>query len=78
MEEKRVNALLEAEPFNEISSYEDIVQKLPSIYDSAVANTRLSLDRNVIRRVVKPDPPGGQGRILWNGDHLYNGESGCL
>ncbi|WP_274954346.1 MurR/RpiR family transcriptional regulator [Anaerostipes butyraticus] len=52
LEEKRVNALLEAEPFNENSSYEDIVQKLPSIYDSAVANTRLSLDRNVIRRVV--------------------------
>lgn len=52
LEEKRVNALLEAEPFNENSSYKDIVQKLPSIYDSAVANIRLSLDRNVIRRVV--------------------------
>ena len=49
---KRVNALLESEPFNENSTYEDIVQKLPSIYDSAVGNTKLSLDRNVVRRVV--------------------------
>ncbi|HIT60483.1 MAG TPA: MurR/RpiR family transcriptional regulator [Candidatus Fimousia stercorigallinarum] len=51
-ESKRVNALLESEPFNENSTYEDIVQKLPSIYDSAVGNTKLSLDRNVVRRVV--------------------------
>lgn len=51
-ESKRVNALLESETFNENSTYEDIVQKLPSIYDSAVGNTKLSLDRNVVRRVV--------------------------
>ena len=33
LEAKRVSALLETEPFGENSSYEDIIQKLPSIYD---------------------------------------------
>ncbi len=52
IEMKRVDALLEMEPFDENRTYEDIVQKLPAIYDSAVVNTKLTLDRNVIRRVV--------------------------
>nr|WP_300305526.1 MurR/RpiR family transcriptional regulator [uncultured Anaerostipes sp.] len=52
LEAKRVSALLETEPFGENSSYEDIIQKLPSIYDGAVVNTKLSLNHNIIRRVV--------------------------
>ncbi|MBU3875427.1 MurR/RpiR family transcriptional regulator [Faecalicatena sp. AGMB00832] len=48
----RIEALLSEEPVNGESTYEDIVNVLPSIYDKAISNTKLGFDRNVIRRVI--------------------------
>lgn len=33
------------------STYDDIVKTLPALYDKAVTNTRLSLDKNSMKRI---------------------------
>ena len=47
----RVNQLLNEEPITEKSSYQDILDTLPKLYDKAITDTRLCLDKNVITRI---------------------------
>ena len=45
-QKKRIDQLLANEPVTAESTYDDIVKTLPALYDKAVTNTRLSLDKN--------------------------------
>jgi DNA-binding MurR/RpiR family transcriptional regulator len=47
----RINRLLANEPITNASSYMDIMQTLPLLYDKAITNTRLSLDKNCMNRI---------------------------
>jgi DNA-binding MurR/RpiR family transcriptional regulator len=51
-EKSRLLTLLEEEPVHKDSTLKDIVTIIPSVYDSAVTNTRLMLDDNAMRRIV--------------------------
>lgn len=50
-QKKRINLLLVNEPITDQSSYYDIINTLPVLYDKAVTNTRLSLDKNRMNRI---------------------------
>lgn len=50
-QKKRINQLLANEPITDQSSYNDIIHTLPVLYDKAVTNTRLSLDKNRMNRI---------------------------
>lgn len=47
----RINRILANEPITDKSSYMDIIQTLPVLYDKAITNTRLSLNQNSINRI---------------------------
>lgn len=47
----RVNQLLNKEPITEKSSYQDILNTLPKLYDKAITDTRLCMDKNVVIRI---------------------------
>lgn len=51
-EKSRLMALLEDEPVNKDSSFKDIVTIIPSVYDTAITNTKMMLDDNAMRRIV--------------------------
>lgn len=51
VENIRVNQLLASEPINEKSHYQDILDALPKLYDKAISETRLCMDKNVMIRV---------------------------
>ncbi len=51
VENIRVNQLLNQEPITEKSTYQDILDTLPKLYDKAITNTRLCMDKHVINRV---------------------------
>lgn len=48
---QRIDRMLANEPITGESSYTDIINTLPGLYDKAVTNTRLSLNKNVMRRI---------------------------
>ena len=50
-DKKRIGQLLANEPITDQSSCTDIINTLPLLYDKAVTNTRLSLNKNVINRI---------------------------
>lgn len=50
-QKKRINELLANEPVTAQSTYDDIVTTIPVLYDKAVTNTRLSLDKNSMKRI---------------------------
>lgn len=50
-QKNRLARMLEGEPITDKSSYSDIINTLPVIYDKAVTNTRLSLDKNTMIRI---------------------------
>lgn len=50
-QKNRLDQLLANEPITGESTYEDIIKTLPGIYDRAVTNTRLSLDKNSMNRI---------------------------
>lgn len=50
-QKNRLAKMLEGEPITDQSSYTDIINTLPVIYDKAVTNTRLSLDKNTMLRI---------------------------
>lgn len=52
-EKSRLNTLLSQEPFNKNSSLKDIINILPSFYDTAISNTKLSFNYDDIKRIVK-------------------------
>lgn len=47
----RVNQLLNKEPITEKSTCQDILDTLPKLYDKAITDTRLCMDKNVITRI---------------------------
>ncbi len=47
----RLSRMLEGEPIHDKSTYTDIINTLPILYDKAVTNTRLSLDKNSMNRI---------------------------
>lgn len=47
----RLSRMLEGEPIHDKSTYTDIINTLPILYDKAVTNTRLSLDKNIMNRI---------------------------
>lgn len=51
VENIRVNQLLSREPITEKSSYQDILDTLPRLYDKAITDTRLCMDKNVMTRI---------------------------
>lgn len=51
VENIRVNQLLNKEPITNESSYQDILDTLPKLYDKAITDTRLCMDKNVMIRV---------------------------
>lgn len=50
-QKKRIGQLLANEPITDKSSYSDIIHTLPVLYDKAVTNTRLSLNKNSMNRI---------------------------
>ena len=52
-EKTRLEQLLHQEPFHEQSSLKEIINILPSFYDTAINNTRINLNQEVINRVVQ-------------------------
>ena len=50
-QKNRLSQMLEGEPIHDKSSYTDIIQTLPVLYDKAITNTRLSLDKNRMNRI---------------------------
>lgn len=52
-QKKRIDQLLANEPVTATSSYDDIVKTIPMLYDKAVTNTRLSLDKNSMKRIER-------------------------
>lgn len=50
-QKNRLSRMLEGEPITDQSSYTDIIHTLPVLYDKAVTNTRLALDKNVMNRI---------------------------
>jgi len=50
-QKKRIDQPLANEPVTAESTYDDIVKTLPALYDKAVTNTRLSLDKNSMKRI---------------------------
>lgn len=50
-QKKRMDELLANEPITNESSYQDIIHTLPILYDKAVTNTKLSLDKNSMNRI---------------------------
>ena len=47
----RVNQLLSKEPITEKSTFPDIIHTLPKLYDKAITDTELCMDRNVMIRI---------------------------
>lgn len=47
----RLSKMLEGEPITDKSTYSDIIHALPGLYDKAVTNTRLALDKNAMNRI---------------------------
>lgn len=52
VENIRVNQLLSKEPITERSSYSDIIATLPKLYDKAITDTKLCMDKNVMLRIA--------------------------
>lgn len=52
LEAARVREALKDEPITKESTYEDIIDVIPKMYDSAITNTKLMLNSNVINRVT--------------------------
>ena len=50
-QDRRISQLLAEEPITKDSTYGDIIQILPSLYDKAVTNTRLTLNKNNMLRI---------------------------
>lgn len=50
-QKNRLSQMLADEPVNEKSTYTDIIHTLPILYDKAVTNTRLALDKNSMNRI---------------------------
>ncbi|WP_176586027.1 MurR/RpiR family transcriptional regulator [Priestia megaterium] len=51
-EKNRLMALLDKEPVNKDSSFRDIVNIIPSVYDKAITNTKMMLDYKSMNRVI--------------------------
>jgi DNA-binding MurR/RpiR family transcriptional regulator len=51
-EKNRLMTLLEKEPVHKDTSFKDIVNIIPSVYDKAITNTRMMLDYNSMSRVI--------------------------
>lgn len=51
-QKSRIDRLLENEPITGESSYEDIIKTLPILYDKAATNTRLTLNKNNMTRIM--------------------------
>ncbi|GGP08593.1 MurR/RpiR family transcriptional regulator [Oceanobacillus neutriphilus] len=47
----RINQILANEPITDKSSYTDIIQTLPILYDKSITNTKLSLNRKDMNRI---------------------------
>lgn len=50
-QKNRIDRMLANEPVNGQSTYTDIINTLPVLYDKAITNTRLSFDKNVMIRI---------------------------
>lgn len=50
-QKNRLSRMLAKEPIHDKSTYTDIINTLPGLYDKAVTNTRLSLDKNSMNRI---------------------------
>ena len=50
-QKNRLSRMLESEPIHDKSTYTDIINTLPVLYDKAVTNTRLSLDKSSMNRI---------------------------
>ena len=48
---ERISQLISKEPITGNSSYSDIILTLPGLYDKAITNTRLTLDKNTMMRI---------------------------
>lgn len=50
-QKNRIDRILANEPITGKSTYTDIINTLPVLYDKAITNTRLSFDKNVMIRI---------------------------
>lgn len=50
-QKNRLSQMLAGEPITDQSTYSDIIHALPVLYDKAVTNTRLALDKNTMNRI---------------------------
>lgn len=48
---ERISQLISKEPITGNSSYSDIILTFPGLYDKAITNTRLTLDKNTMMRI---------------------------
>lgn len=47
----RINEILAGEPISKDSTFQDIINTLPGLYDKAITNTRLTLNKNHMIRI---------------------------
>lgn len=50
-QKNRLSQMLAGEPIHDKSTFTDIINTLPVLYDKAITNTRLSLDKNSMNRI---------------------------
>ena len=51
-ERKQLQQLIEKEPINEMSTYMDLIDIVPSIYEKAIRETKMNLDKNMMQRII--------------------------
>jgi DNA-binding MurR/RpiR family transcriptional regulator len=52
LEISRTKEVLKDEPITELSTYDEIIETIPNMYYSAITNTKLMLNPNIINRVL--------------------------
>ena len=66
-ERKNLQQLIEKEPINEMSSYADIMDIIPSIYEKAIRETKINLDKNTMQRMINYLSNASEIMIYGNG-----------
>ncbi len=49
---EKVNTVLKDEPFNENSSYEDVLRYIPYVYEKAIGFAQAAIDEKVLNRII--------------------------
>lgn len=74
----RINQLLLEEPVTEKSSFHDIVETLPMLYDKAITETKLCINKNVMQRVINRMKAADRVTLYGSGISYYLAQSAAF